>query len=310
MTTPSETAIMQMATESTYGTTPTNAALTFLPFTTHSLQLDQNYQQAQKLNAHGQIESGHHGHRVVTGNLNAELEYGAFDTLILAALNASAWSTNVAKIRTPARGNNSFSIQTHNADAPSGGDFRMYTGMQVSSMTVSVQPNAIPTISFGFVGASFQIGAVNFFTGTPTGGTDLGNQPFDSFTGDINEGGGAQTGITSIEFTIENNIQPAYTIAAQAPIEAPYGRHVITGTFTAFLEGGAFYNKFRNETSSSLDFRLTDPDSQALDFSFPNIKYSAASLPEGGTGPELITFEFEAFYDVSAATALTITRVP
>lgn len=134
------------------------------------------------------------------------------------------------------------------------------------------------------------------------------NEPFDSFTGTIKEGGSDIGTVTGIELSIENTIDAAHVLMNDEAIQMVSGRSNVTGSVTVHLEDASLINKFVDETESLIEFELEDPDANKLTFLLPKIKYGAAEGPVSDEGPVIVTLPFQAVYDATEATNLKITR--
>ncbi|HBD10842.1 MAG TPA: hypothetical protein DCZ13_01770, partial [Porticoccaceae bacterium] len=69
-------------------------------------------------------------------------------------------------------------------------------------------------------------------------------------------------------------------------------------------------DKFINETSSSIDFTLTDSAGNDYLFDFPNIKYNSGNPEVAGEGSVTVTLDFVALYDATDSSQIVITRTP
>jgi hypothetical protein len=133
-------------------------------------------------------------------------------------------------------------------------------------------------------------------------------EPFDSFTGTIDEGGSSIGVVTEIELSVDNGLDPAHVLMDDEVITLINGRSNITGTLTVYLEDASLINKFVDETESSLEFQLQDPDANTLTFLLPKIKYGSAEHPVADEGAVFVTLPFQALYDETEDTNLKITR--
>lgn len=286
--------------ESTRGTTPATPTWTPTCITGDSLGLTKDSLEAGKLRADRQVEDLRHGNRQIGGDIPAELEYGSFDDLIEAAMMGT-WASDVLKAGTTRRFftfEKFFDLDTD--------EYHRFTGVEMNSFSVSVQPNAIPTITFGTTGKDLttntsQVAGSTYDTATA-------RQPFDSFTGTLTEGGSSIAIVTQLDFTLENNIEPAFVLMDSTSIQGAEGKSRVTGTLTAFFESKTLYDKFINETESEIVLTLQDPDSNTLQFDFPRIKYTAGNPDVTGEGQVTIGLEFTALYDSTDASQLVITR--
>jgi hypothetical protein len=133
-------------------------------------------------------------------------------------------------------------------------------------------------------------------------------EPFDSFTGTIEEGASPIAIVTGIDLNLDNALTPAHVLMDDEVITLINGRSNVTGTLTCLVEDVSLVNKFVNETASSIEFQLEDPDGNTLTFLLPNLKYGAAEIPVADEGPVIVTLPFQALYDSTELTNLKITR--
>lgn len=288
--------------ESTYGTTPATPTWTPCPITGVTLGMTKDAIEAGKLRADRQVEDLRHGNKQVGGEIQAELEYGAFDDL-LQAMAMGSWTTNVLRTGTTRR---SFTFERYyDLDTD---EYHRFTGCEVNTMSLSVTPNAMVGLTFGIIGQNMTTGTSQVAGSTYS--ADVGNSPFDSFSGSITEGGSAIADVTSIELNWTNGIEPAFVVGSATTIRPSDGKSRLTGTLTAYFQSRTLYDKFLNETSSEIVFTLTDADSSSLQFDIPNIKYTAGNPDVSGEGPVTVALEFTALYNAADTSQIVITRTP
>lgn len=287
--------------ETTYGTTPSTPAFSPLPHTGTTLNVSKDAVESEKLRGDRQVEDFRHGNKTVGGEISCELEYQAFDDIIEAAL-CGTWNSDVLKAGTTRR---SFTLQRKFADLATA-EFHTYKGCEINSMAISVSPNAMVGCTFGVVGQDLSI-ATSAITGS-TFGSDVGETPFDSFTGSISEGGSSIATVTSIEFTLENGIEPLFSVGSQTTSRPAIGRSRVTGTLTTYFESKTLYEKFLNETSSSITLTLQDLDGNEYEFDFSNVKYNSGQPDVSGEGAITIAMDFVALYDGTDQSQIKITR--
>lgn len=287
--------------ETTYGTTPSTPGFSPIPHTGTSLAVSKDAVESEKLRGDRQVEDFRHGNKTVGGDITCELEYEAFDDL-LEAVCCGTWATDVLKAGTTRR---SFTIQRKFGDLATP-EFHTYKGCEFNTLAVSVSPNAMVTTTFGVIGKDLTL-ATSAITGS-TFAADVGNSPFDSFTGSISEGGSSIATVTSIEFTLENGIEPLFSVGSQTTNRPSIGRSRLTGTLTTYFESKTLYEKFLNETSSSITLTLTDLDGNSYEFDFSNVKYNSGQPDVSGEGTVTVAMDFIALYDSSDDSQLRITR--
>lgn len=289
-------------TESTFGVTPAGN-FTNLPFNTHSLSLTKDRVEGNEIQADRMTRVDRHGNRQTGGEVTVDLRKGDFDALIESAMFSSFASDDTIGIGTTLK---SFTIEDAANDIS---QYRLFTGMTVSTMSVSIAPNQMVTTSFGFVGSNHTISGTG-----KTVTASSSNQPFDSYSGDIylNDAGGSDTAIaivSSVEFSVDNGLNPTFVVGSAATPQLEYGRGRVEGTLTAYFEDANLINRFINETATELTLSVDDPSgSNPYTFYFPRIKVNGGDVGVDNEQSRMVTMPFVALYDSTAGTSFQITR--
>lgn len=291
---------LSFVTEVTFGTTPAGDFAN-LPFSTHTLNLTKDRVAGNDIQADRMPRVDRHGNRQVAGDIVVDLRDGVYDAFLESAM-LGAWSTNVLKVGVTPK---FFSIEDYAADIDQA---RLFTGMTVSTMGVSLAPNQMVTTTFGMIGKDMTIGATQ-----KTQTAAANNAPFDAYSGDIaigNVGSSSAVAIvTGLDFTLNNSFAPTFVIGDSAAPSLEYGRAEVEGTLTAYFEDAALINRFLNETETELEVSVNDPTgTNAYSFLFPRIKINSADVPVDGPTSRIINLSFVALYDATEGSNLVITR--
>ena len=291
---------LSFITESTFGTTPAGN-FTNLPFSTHSLNLTKDRVAGTDIQADRMARVDRHGNRQVGGDIVVDLRDGDFDAFLESAM-LNTWATNVLKVGTTPK---FFSIEDYAADIDQA---RVFTGMSVSTMGISLAPNQMVTTTFGMVGKDMTMSATE-----KTQDAASGAAPFDAYSGDIsigNVGGAAAVAIvTALDFTLNNSYAPTFVIGDDSAPSLEYGRAEVEGTLTAYFEDAALINRFLNETETEIEVSVDDPTgANSYTFSFPRVKINSADVGVDGPTSRMISMSFVALYDATEETNLKITR--
>ena len=198
-----------------------------------------------------------------------------------------------------------FSIEDYAADIDQA---RLFTGMAVSTMAVSLAPNQMVTATFGMVGKDMTLSATQ-----KTQTAASGAAPFDAYSGDMRIGnvaaGAVSAIVTGLDFTINNSYAPTFVIGDDSAPQLQYGRAEVEGTFTAYFEDVALVNRFLNETESELIVSVNDPTgTNPYVFQFPRVKINSADIGVDGPTSRIINLSFVALYDTAQNTNLKIIR--
>jgi len=287
--------------EVTYGTTPATPAFTTLRHNSCNIGLSKDAVESEEIRGDRQITCFRHGNKSVGGDIEGELAYGEYDKLIEAAM-CGTWTADVLKAGTTRR---SFTIERTFQDIT---QYVRYTGCEVNTMSISIAPNSMVGVSFGFIGKDQSIAQTAIASSTYSVLTDTCQ--FDSFTATISEGGSPIALVTEAEITLENGIEPQFVVGSATTLRPSIGRCNVTGSITVYFEDQAMLTKFQNETESSLDITLTDPAGNTFKIDIPKLKYTSGQPDVSGKGSVTISMDFQAIYDSVDASNIVITRNP
>jgi hypothetical protein len=184
--------------------------------------------------------------------------------------------------------------------------YRAFTGCMVNTMQLSIAPNQMTTATFGIIGKDMTQ-STSPLDASLTAAS--GNEPFDSYSGTISEGGSPIAYVNSIDFTLNNNLNPAFVLGATTTPQMEFGQSTLEGTMTVFYQDAALINKFLNETESSLTIILDDRVAgKNYTLLMPRIKINGAAVPVANPQSRLITIPFVALRDSVTGTQFRITR--
>jgi len=286
--------------ETTFGTAA--STYTNLPIKTHSLDLTKERLQGQDIQSDRMPRVDRHGNRNAAGSIEVDLRKGNYDDLLESALLSSFDSADEMVIGTTPK---FLTLEDRMEDIT---QFRLFTGMAVSTMNISIAPNQMVETSFDMVGKDMSVSG----TGKTVSASTV-NSPFDSYNGAIYEGGVGSGDlvnvITSISFSVTNSFAPTFVVGSATAPQLEFGRSVIEGTMSVYAEDATFINKFLNETESSFQVSVDDPSgSNAYTFLMPRVKYNGASVPLANEQSRIIELPFVALYDTVEGTQMVVTR--
>ena len=291
---------LSFITEATFGTTPAGN-FTNLPFSTHSLNLTKDRVAGNDIQADRMARVDRHGNRQVGGDIVVDLRDGDYDSFLESAM-LNTWATNVLKVGVTPK---FFSIEDYAADIDQA---RLFTGMSVSTMAISLAPNQMVATTFGMVGKDMTMSATE-----KTQDAASGASPFDAYSGDLsigNVGGATPVAIvTALDFTLNNSYAPTFVIGDDSAPSLEYGRAEVEGTLSAYFEDASLINRFLNETETEIEVSVDDPTgANAYTFTFPRVKINSADVGVDGPTSRMISMSFVALYDTTEGTNLKITR--
>jgi len=294
---------LSFAVESDFGTTPAGN-FTNLPFSTHSLNLTKDVLAGTDIQADRMARVNRQGNRQVGGDIVVDLRDGDFDLFLESAMLSAfpATGTQTIDIGTTPK---FFSIEDYAADVDQA---RLFTGMSVSSMAISLAPNQMVATTFSMVGKDMTLGQTQ-----KTQDASSGAAPFDAYSGDISIGTvgspGAVAIVTALDFTLNNSYEATFVIGDDSAPSLEAGRAEIEGTLTAYFQDADLINRFINETETAIRVSVDNPTSSApYVFDFPRVKINSADVGVDGPTSRMITMSFVALRDSTEGTSLRITR--
>ena len=290
--------------EVTFGTTPLTPSLVQLPYTTHSLNLTKERVTGNDIQPDRMPRTDRHGNRTAAGDIVADLRKGDYD-LFLESAFFNTFATNVLKVGTTPK---FFSIEDAATDIA---QFRLFTGMSVSSLAVSIRPNQMVTGTFSMVGKNMAISGTSV---DAVKTASSGNAPFDAYSGALSIGNAGSTLtaaaiVTGIDFTINNALAPTFVVGSSTTPQLEYGMATVEGTITAYFEDAALITRFLDETQTALQVIVDDPTGLSdYTWLFPRVKINGADVPVDNPTSRIITMPFVALYDATEGTNLKLTR--
>lgn len=286
--------------EVTFGTTPAVPQTKLFEVVDFSLEQTSSQLSDPSIQSNRQTTYSRRGNAGVEGDFSVVMCPDNYDEFLEAVLGGT-WTTNVLKVGNEKR---SFAVEEGFTDVA---QFRTFNGVTFNTLSMEITPDALVQASFSTMGS-----AASAFTGTSIDVSPTAITPKDKFFhegGTITEGGSTVAYITAISFELTNGLTGNYALGSTAYRSMSLGKVAVTGTVTALFEDATLYNKYRNNTESTLSVALVaGSPAETLTFAFPKVKYTSGALTRAESGPVLVELGFEAVYDTTAASTLTITR--
>lgn len=204
--------------------------------------------------------------------------------------------------------NRAFSIERSFDDI---GQFFIFRGMTANKMDLNFDTSAILTGSFDFMGKN---GARN--TSTFLGGGTIASQTYDVINsvtgiGSVYENGTALTGtyVKSLKLSVDAKLRALKGLGSLGAVRINQGTLAISGTAEIYLADGTLYDKFVNNTATSLCWGVRDGTSRGYQFTLPKVKFKDAKVNAGGLDQDaMLSVPFEALADPITGHALLIDR--
>jgi hypothetical protein len=183
--------------------------------------------------------------------------------------------------------------------------YRVWTGLEVNTWTLNITPEALVTSTFGFIGSD-----VSAFTGTTLDATPTAVPAADKFYhegGSFNEGGASVGWLSALSMEVNNGITGTYGLGALGYRNLAAGKVAITGTASGAFETAAVWNKFRNNTDTSISFTLS-ASGHTFQVNLPRVKYTSGTITTTGAAGVTVEMGFEAIYDATLGNTARLVR--
>lgn len=285
--------------EVTFGVTPATPVFKAFRHNSSTLNLNKSSFQSNELRSDRMIADFRHGTRSGEGNVVGEMSDESYDDWLEAAL-CGTWAADVLEAGVVRR---SFSVERHFADINS---YLRYRGVQADTLQLSFTTGAVVGITFGLWAKDMDAPASAIIAGAtyPAAPT---TPPMDALTGEVIEGGVPIAVASEVTLNLANNLNPRFVIGSASSLEPSIGRSNLTGTLSAYFESGTLYNKFLQETTSSLVVTASD-GTRKYTFTVPKLKYTGGDVPVAGEGPVSISMPFQGLLDPVTGTSFIIER--
>lgn len=305
---PVSTSTLAYVPEVVYGVTPATPAFIAIDRVDYTPSLNSDSLSSETIRSDRQTTYARRGNSSVEGDLVVELTPDNYDDFIEAALQGT-WTSNVVKIGKVQR---SFTFEQgfdFGTASPSM-QYRLHKGMMVGSMSLEVNTDDLVQITFGLTGTT-----ESAFSGTSadaSGYTAVATKPiYYHEDGSFNEGGSPVAYLQSISLELNNNVTGERTLGTTGYHSVSSGKVNVTGTVTGLFESVTLYNKYVNNTDSSLSFTLGTAAAgtgETLTFTLHKVRYTSGGITASGDAGVTVELDFEASYDATAANTMTITR--
>lgn len=201
----------------------------------------------------------------------------------------------------------SFTVEQHYPET----DFsEVFLGCRVASMSLSLPPTGMATIGLDFQGQDGQYlaaPAAPFFA-SPTAETTTGI--LTGLSGSLVINGAASAIVTALDLQVQNNLSSTPVVGSAIVPEIFYGRTVVTGNVSVYLNDESLMNVFLNESEIDIVAQLDAAGStDFLCISVSRVKFTGASKTVGPDGGVIVQFPFQALLRAGSTTLETGTIV-
>jgi len=278
--------------------------LTELRNTNSSLQFTAESVQSQEIRADRNVSDIIRTQSSTSGDLGFELSYNTYDDLFQGALSSAFTGTGTSidpytmvngstkKYFTMER-----KFETGATDA-----YEQFNDLEVDTLSLNLAASEIVTGSMSFMGIDSAQSTTSIDgDGYTAANTNRVYNAVNMVTS-VKEGGVEyKTNIQSLTIDIANNKRESRAIGSEAPSCVGDGQFVVTGQVTVYFQDNTVYDKFLNQTLTSIDVTLEDDagtTGNQIIIDMPSVLYTnvAREIP-GNNQDVLVVLDYQAIYN-------------
>ncbi len=197
----------------------------------------------------------------------------------------------------------SFTVEKEMADVA---QFLAYRGQYASKFSTSLSAGQLTEGTFSFIGKDSIRGAVTTFTGSPVVSQTYDIQNGVTGVDHLWENGTPLTStyIMSMSIDMDSALRQQKALQNLGMVGAGIGTFVVSGSIEVYFADGTLYDKFLNDTYTSLIVSSADAANYGYVLSFPKVMLTKAKIEAGSRDTDIMaSFEWVAYADVANATA-------
>lgn len=174
----------------------------------------------------------------------------------------------------------SFTVQKRFNDATSV-IYQNLTGMIVDGFSFNFDTGSILGGTFNFMGRGSELGAIAGSTDRLATTTSVMNSVSNLVNIEFDD---TDTSASIISMTLETtgNLRAQKAVGSLPAVGVGTGRQEISGSISVYFENITEYQKFLDNTSFKISFRLQDNDGNAYVITMPKVKYEGSTMNAGG----------------------------
>lgn len=291
--------------ESTFNTTP--ATPTFLPLrvTDAGIRPNKTTKEIQEIAAHRNVAANVNVSQSGSATYKFAMSYATFDDILAAAL-FSTWSTNVLKIGTT---RTSFTFEeTHNLNGSS--SYHRLSGAMIDSFDLEFTAGDAVHGGFTTKGALLALATSAIASSSYTAANTKVPMATGAGMASLSFAGLTTPLIKKISLSIKNSLRDRQTVDSLYTQAYGEGLCQVTGNVEMYFSSNAHLQAVLDHTAgATLSFTIGTVTTEKYTFSMAGVTLLDGATQVGGTNNDvMISVPFQAVYDSSSATSITVTR--
>jgi len=187
--------------------------------------------------------------------------------------------------------------------------YALFTGMCLGEMSLDIPADGRITGSFTLLGSKEETKTASQGTGhtkaTTTNIVTGANHVDDIFENK------QEAKILSLSMSINNNLRTRLQVGTLGAVSVGSGSILITGSMELYLPDATFFDKYLDQTPSSLSFGVTDGAGNGYIVEIPTMRITDGTRPAGGLNTDVVgTFEWQAYMNPTEEISIRVTRFP
>lgn len=203
----------------------------------------------------------------------------------------------------------SFTLEREHADVD---QFFAFRGMTANKMSIEFQSGNLVSGSFDFMGKDSVRDDDSMLPGTPVASKTFGIANAVNGVGNLLENGAPLTGtyIMSLSLNVDNALRAQEAIGTLGAVSVAAGTIAVTGSVEVYLADGVMYDKFVNNTATSLVWSVRDGSGNGYVFTIPKLKFSSNKVNAGGMNQDvMLSMEYTGILDPTTGKTIIIDRL-
>lgn len=240
----------------------------------------------------------------VVGDIQFEFNNATFDDFLEAVLGGT-WSTNVLNTGNTAR----FFTFEETVLVGATSNYMRFLGCSLNTMALNIGSREMMTGSIGIMGKQQSVNATSILSGA----TYTGANAESVFTADkvasLSILGGTPI-VRSLSMNFNNNLRVRPAVGTLYSDEFGMGAVEVTGRIEAYFASGTLPDAILNHGTGALSFTVGVDANKKYTFSLPVIQIGNGTTVLGGQNDDvMVNIDFQAVYDVSSSSTLSVTRL-
>lgn len=183
----------------------------------------------------------------------------------------------------------------------------LFLGAVIDTWNIAIVPEQIITTTFGTIGKIESSETSSGGSGYDAVNTNEIMNAVDEVQDILENLSGAT--LLDFNFTLTNNLRARMAIGTLGTVSVGKGKIGIEGSLQAYYESATLYNKFLNQTPSSIAVVIQDVDGNAYVIELMQLKFSEAGRPATGENTDIIVnMSFTSYMDPTEAKTVRISR--